>query len=703
MLICLLRNLGGLLTPSNGWDQLPHPNDTLPGADLATLKWFRNQLAHTTVTSMNNNEFTDKWKLVEKALTALNKGQRPYEITEILNYDLDGEQAKTLADTELKQLKKNEGNIRKNIAEANASLVETWLQDDESFYETKGSQHVYDKVKDCCCIVVTASSGLGKTAIIRHIAFKFKLEGFEIVPVESPEDIIIYKTNKKQVFLIDDVLGKYNLSPTLLEKWERINGELLNSLETELGSTKLQIFDLDFDEFDEKIYRIMHTCGLQRKMSKKELEDEALSAIGSYFTKDSTYFRFIHDALEETIGCHFYKFDPRVMFSDCDIVFIRDQVRVMSDENSAEYKMESIVSLREDELNEEFLIPLYNRLWTELKNGRFSNLLMSHLLRIETVLGGSVDIVTELIEHDADVNCFSEFWETPLYIAVKSGSDDMVRLLLSNGALIRRHRLYPHVPMKIPIAITSNKQQITRLILEYDLNKTELHKAVHHNDLEKLKSNIRSENIDSQTKTILFGEKWPENDASNLDFKQDQHKDLFTRKQTPKVNIRDTNGFTAVHLAVINNNIEIVSLLLHYKAEVTIRDDFYRIPLHYTADEKVTKLLLTHSYQNQCSKNNGNADVNRKYTKTCLSGFRTACLNISLQTTLRVVLRDIVNVPDKAGNTPLHSVMERNISKQEKSNCTDILLDNGANPYLLNDRALSAFELVDNLFGTEKT
>ncbi|XP_052085778.1 E3 ubiquitin-protein ligase DZIP3-like isoform X2 [Mytilus californianus] len=135
MLICLLRNLGGLSKPSNGWDQLPHPNDTLPGADLATLKWFRNQFAHTTVTSMDKNEFTDKWKLVEKALTSLNKGQRPYEVTEILNYDLDGEQAKTLSNTELKKLKKEcidcemeikqieidfsyyrEGNIPKNIA-----------------------------------------------------------------------------------------------------------------------------------------------------------------------------------------------------------------------------------------------------------------------------------------------------------------------------------------------------------------------------------------------------------------------------------------------------------------------------------------------------------------------------------------------------------------------------------------------------------
>lgn len=37
-------------------------------------------------------------------MTSLNKGQRPYEVTEIFNYDLDGDQAKTLAKAELKLL-----------------------------------------------------------------------------------------------------------------------------------------------------------------------------------------------------------------------------------------------------------------------------------------------------------------------------------------------------------------------------------------------------------------------------------------------------------------------------------------------------------------------------------------------------------------------------------------------------------------------
>ncbi|CAC5414177.1 unnamed protein product [Mytilus coruscus] len=531
MMICLLRNLGGLATPINGWDRLPQPNEILPGADLATLKWYRNQLAHTTVSSMDNNEFTLKWTQVDHALTSLNNGQRPQQVTEILNYDLDGEQAKTLAKEELNQLTKDyldcekekeqiecdftyyrDENLPKNIEEANAAFVETWIKDDESFCETMGSELVYDKVKECNCIVVTSNSGLGKTVTIRHIALKFKLKGFEIVPVESPHNIIKYKTNKKQIFLIDDVLGKYDLSPTLLGEWERINETLINCFNTRLGSTKIlctlrlqialqkrfknastilnkvvinlehesnalsieekqkilmkhlrksnleneikteeieimceanyafpllcklvsnneerfrkritffkqplsllkeeldkmsndnkklycilivcllfdgllsrSMFDIDSTECDEKIYKIMKTCGLQSNTSKKVLEESAFSALGSYFTKDSYNFRFIHDTLEETVGCHFCTLNPKEMLADCNILFIRDRVRVQLNTNVDE----NIVVLREDELNEDRLRPLYHRLLTELKSGRFSNLLMSQLLKIETLL-----------------------------------------------------------------------------------------------------------------------------------------------------------------------------------------------------------------------------------------------------------------------------------------------------------------------------
>lgn len=121
------------------------------------------------------------------------------------------------------------------------------------------------------------------------------------------------------------------------------------------------IFSIGSIEYDEKIYRRMQTCGLQKNMTKKELKESADSAIGLYITKDSTNFRFMHDSLEETIGCHFYKFDSRVMFSECDILFIRDRLRVHSIENTNTNIHENIVIIQEDELNEDRFEPFRNK------------------------------------------------------------------------------------------------------------------------------------------------------------------------------------------------------------------------------------------------------------------------------------------------------------------------------------------------------
>ncbi|VDI60157.1 Hypothetical predicted protein [Mytilus galloprovincialis] len=1016
LMICLLRNLGSLLTPSNGWDQLPHPNDTIPGASLATLKWFRNKLAHTTVPCMDNNEFSDKWTSVEKALTSLNKGQTPQEVTDILNFDLDGAFTREVANIELKQLKHEylecekekgqiesnfsfymEGNLPKNIAgvstqfalmllacillshetyeiftEANATLVKTWLVEDETFYETMGSEMVYDRVKNCRCILVTSKSGLGKTATIRHIALKLKLHGFEIVPVESPEDIIKYKTKQKQVFLIDDVLGKYDLSPTLLDKWERINEKLISCFGIEIESSKIlctlrlqialhkrfknastilnqevinlecesnslskeekqkilikhltkskleekvrteeidimcesnyafpllcklvsnnvvrfrqriaffrqplsllkdelnkisnenktlyctlvicmlyngalsrRIFDIDSHECDKKMRRIIQTCGLPTTTSKKELEDSVLSAIGSYFTEDDTNIRFIHDALEETVGCHFCTLNPKIMFSECDILFIRNRVTVHSDTNSSDVEDENIVVIQENDLNKDHMRPLYIRLWNELKKGIFSSLLMSqlfgnrHFVRIfgnynqsilvsmhtlffkvsserfqrdqsifekvtecfygyrdqlvvekkvekmfssdekfqnkndaisrviqamwsrntlmywivafgcyeffrcvwtkmttlerklilgrdylsspsvksffpVAVLGGSIDIVTELISSGADVNCLSEFWETPLYIAVKSGKYDMVLLLLKNGAKINRRGWFA---MKIPISVIGNKHEFSSLILEYDLNQTKLHEAVLNNDLEHLRSNIRSDNIDSQTKSgwtvlhyaiilnnvealqVLLSEIEPENDHYYVDSTQGDQIALSCTQPKPKIDIADSNGLTALHLAVITNNIEIISLLLRNKAVVKVRDYFDRTPLHYIKCESATKTLLTYSSQNQIINNSMNAEEGREYHKSHLSHYRTLFSNITLQTTFRFVRREFVNMPDKEGNTPLHCLMKRHLSKEECCECIETLIQHGADPYLCNDSGTSALEFIDS-------
>lgn len=167
-----------------------------------------------------------------------------------------------------------------------------------------------------------------------------------------------------------------------------------------------------------------------------------------------------------------------------------------------------------------------------------------------------------------------------------------------------------------------------------------------------MRSNITSENINSQTKSgwtvlhyavilnnleaaeALFYEILPQNEDSLVGYTQGDQEELIHRKSVPQVNFVDDNGLTAVHVAVINNNIEILSLLLRNKAKVKVLDDFDRTPLHYSKSERATKLLLTQSSRNKCFETNRNAEEGNGYNKKALSDFKTMRCNIRLQTAL---------------------------------------------------------------------
>lgn len=144
------------------------------------------------------------------------------------------------------------------------------------------------------------------------------------------------------------------------------------------GSFSRSIFEIDSAE-SVKITKLMHSCGIHQNLSKKKLEDCAFSAIGSYFVKDSNSFRFIIDALEETVGKHFFTFNPRTMLFYCDFSFIKDRIKVHSDENLHGNVDENIVIIKEDDLCQAYLETLYNRFSNELAHERFSNLLKSRL------------------------------------------------------------------------------------------------------------------------------------------------------------------------------------------------------------------------------------------------------------------------------------------------------------------------------------
>ncbi|XP_063411142.1 uncharacterized protein LOC134694078 [Mytilus trossulus] len=135
----------------------------------------------------------------------------------------DIDSLKSKLDTLKEEIKKQVGDhIPPHIQAHHRQEVKEWEQDQTTFLETRATRHILESLPLHNCIVVTGSSGCGKTSNIHQAALHLRdsLE-YEIIPVlTGPTDIInYYNENKKQVFIVDDICGKETINMQTLQTW----------------------------------------------------------------------------------------------------------------------------------------------------------------------------------------------------------------------------------------------------------------------------------------------------------------------------------------------------------------------------------------------------------------------------------------------------------------------------------------------------
>lgn len=111
-----------------------------------------------------------------------------------------------------------------------------WKQD-EVFMETHNFSAMVEKVKDQPYVMFVGAPGSGKTATARHIALKLQEEGYEILSINDIKDFeTYYDPSNPQVFVIDDVLGKFNLD---MKTYAFLNSHKESLLNLTESNTKL--------------------------------------------------------------------------------------------------------------------------------------------------------------------------------------------------------------------------------------------------------------------------------------------------------------------------------------------------------------------------------------------------------------------------------------------------------------------------------
>ena len=105
-------------------------------------------------------------------------------------------------------------------------IFHQWKEDDILFVPTKAANKVENAVKTNNLIIVVGHSGSGKSAIIQHIALKYREQGWVVKPMYSVEEMHdAYKAGHyiedRTIFLFNDPIGKESFDEILYNAWER--------------------------------------------------------------------------------------------------------------------------------------------------------------------------------------------------------------------------------------------------------------------------------------------------------------------------------------------------------------------------------------------------------------------------------------------------------------------------------------------------
>ncbi|VDI33368.1 Hypothetical predicted protein [Mytilus galloprovincialis] len=228
-MVILLRNLTEIPPPTVGYDKLPLSTDTTPTADLARIKHYRNFLHHFEDGKIKSTVFVTAWEDIKGAVKRLG------------GLDMD-EECKELRSKHLDQ-----STVPWNIRVQIIQILDQWQNNDEYFVETKAAKHVLKCIQENSCVTITASSGVGKTATLQHVVLKMAEEGYDVLLVTNPHNIIeYYNPNQKTLFVIDNFCGTYSINQSDLYTWEpvmkRIEGLIQKSLIKIIVACRIQVY-----------------------------------------------------------------------------------------------------------------------------------------------------------------------------------------------------------------------------------------------------------------------------------------------------------------------------------------------------------------------------------------------------------------------------------------------------------------------------
>ncbi|XP_071141766.1 uncharacterized protein [Mytilus edulis] len=351
--------------------------------------------------------------------------------------------------------------------------IECWKEQDVLFVGTPVVKAVSDILELKPTVLIVGESGIGKSMLMHHIALKLhdKIE-YSLIPCYEIQDIIRhYKKNISQMFVLDDICGRFTVSFGDIEylvKNEVTLKRLLERGKTKIAATcRLDIYrDEKFHAFCSVITSSIFN------LSAIYSKEDKLKICAKYLNKDniqlltnqhepftplmcSLYSKYEHFNLTDFFHCPYDTFrneweklqsiDP---YKYCALFLCVIHNGIVN-ESVFDIDTENI-NINQKDFKNIFDICGVDQAACNGENDDIVQLLIDKGCDVSQVDGmldtsltaackrGYTKIVQLLIDNGGDINQVNGMLETPLTSACSYGNDEILQFLLSKGCIVNQ-------------------------------------------------------------------------------------------------------------------------------------------------------------------------------------------------------------------------------------------------------------------------
>ncbi|CAC5358038.1 ANK [Mytilus coruscus] len=671
LIVCLLR----YLTKITIQDQLPQPSDLTEEAAVSRIKFYRNQIAHSDSGAMSDSDFNTIFAAVSKAIETLCPTMKSDCIT-LQNADLDCSFHEIYVEfvKKEKQLEELTAQVEtlnleiQNIQSIQTEELSEWKKKLEKFYVTEAATRLVKVIQKNQCTIITGIPGSGKSALAYHVAIHIQeTEGYTVLPNWVPSELMkMANSNIKQLFVFDDVFGKYSLNECNLNCWEsetrRINmllkNKLLKFIKNEVENFKSRK-DISFialallvlsnnsiqkeglqigtDKYESMLHDLCDEMNTRTSPSKTSILTNLQSLKNMYLAEKDCIFCTKHDKIFDIISHTVGKFVLRCILSHGEATFISSRCQLIS----LNEQHDECTIMITDELETMY----FERLFRDIENGHnwevFASIQMK-FLNYRKLLMQYLEKMSP--KYASSINDFT----TPLHVTAAKGYFDISNYLLEK-----------------------NREDISSLD---DYNRSPLHQAAingHHEIIQLfLKNGASIDQLDNEGYTPLLH-------SCGYGYSK-VVQELITNHSS--INICGNDGWYPIHMAASDGNSDLIKILVKHKAKVNMQMINGMTPL-YIACNYGNLLAVKVLHESK-------ADVN-KCENNKWSPLNLACLDGCKEIAEELILNGAdVNQYNDRKETPLYSACKRyhiDIVKLllEHGSDVDIASRNGMTPISL--------------------